>query len=37
VFIVEMGGHMFLALHHWVSGNIDKPAVGLPYFFLSRL
>ena len=29
VVIVEMGGHMFLALHHWVSGNIDKPAVGL--------
>ncbi|MFT5799002.1 MAG: cation transport ATPase [Candidatus Azotimanducaceae bacterium] len=21
MFIFEMGGHMFLALHHWVSGN----------------
>jgi len=37
VFIIEIGGHMFTALHHWVSGNIGQTNSWLAQFILITL
>lgn len=37
VFIVEMGGHMLPALHHWISGNIGQTNSWLAQFLLITL
>ncbi len=37
VFVVEMGGHLFPALHHWIAGTVGQQASWVVQFLLTTL